>query len=243
VTTAWYIIPSPRICVRWFNVLHWPYTLWHLSYVAIGAGLAPVLSWPLLGWTLLAFFLGMGIAAHCYDLLKGDPLRLSLPKTHLFLVGYAALLAAMAIGVWQVTGGNVPIWLVIAIPVGFVLAMGYGLEWPILHGDWQFAAWWAVFPFLVGHFAQGLAFNPAIMPMGMFLFLTALVQRVLSTRARYLRRNVEGDLAIMTSFSDCLMVDGQAAGKSWVLKPLDRALTWLSGAMVLLALATLSSHL
>src|SRR5262249_12253019 len=27
-----------------------PYTLWHLSYVALGAGLAPQMKWGLLGW-------------------------------------------------------------------------------------------------------------------------------------------------------------------------------------------------
>jgi len=35
--TAWYIIPSGRLLPRWFNTLHWPYTLWHLSYPAMGA--------------------------------------------------------------------------------------------------------------------------------------------------------------------------------------------------------------
>lgn len=230
-TTAWYIIPSQSLWARWFNILHWPYTLWHLSYVALGAGLAAELSWPLLGWTLLAFFLGMGVAAHCYDLLKGDPLRLSLPKTHLFFVGYGALLAAMAIGLWQVTAGNVPIWLVIAIPVGFVLAMGYGLEWPGLHGDWQFAAWWAVFPLLVGYFAQGIAFHPALIPALGFGFTSAYAQRVLSSRARYLRRKV----GHVKTFLE--MDDGQVAqaGKDWELEPLDGALAFLSVAMVALA--------
>ena len=70
-TTAWYILDSQRWWARWLNVLHLPYTGWHLSYVVIGASLADTISWTLLGWTLLAFFLGMGIASHCFDLLQG----------------------------------------------------------------------------------------------------------------------------------------------------------------------------
>ena len=61
-TAAWYVVPSKRPWARWFNTLHWPYTLWHLSYVAIGAALADQVNWALLGWTMVAFFLGMGVA-------------------------------------------------------------------------------------------------------------------------------------------------------------------------------------
>ena len=47
----------------WLSVLHLPYTAWHLSYVLIGAGLAPRLHVPA-GPTLLAFGLAVGLAAH-----------------------------------------------------------------------------------------------------------------------------------------------------------------------------------
>ena len=44
------------------TLLHPPYTLWHLSYVAIGAAIAPTFDAALLGWTLLAFF----VAIFCF---------------------------------------------------------------------------------------------------------------------------------------------------------------------------------
>jgi len=49
------------------TLLHPPYTLWHLSYVAVGAGLAPRLDWAVLGLTLAAFLLALGIGAHALD--------------------------------------------------------------------------------------------------------------------------------------------------------------------------------
>ena len=57
------------------TLLHPPYTLWHLSYVAVGAALAPHMDWTLLGWTTLAFALAMGVGAHALDELRDRPLQ------------------------------------------------------------------------------------------------------------------------------------------------------------------------
>src|SRR5687767_15064682 len=52
----------------WWTLLHPPYTLWHLSYVALGAATTVhELDRYRLGMSLLGFFLGMGLAAHALD--------------------------------------------------------------------------------------------------------------------------------------------------------------------------------
>ena len=56
------------------TILHPPYTLWHLSYVAIGSAAAPQVHWSRLGWALLAFFCAVGLGAHALDELNGRPL-------------------------------------------------------------------------------------------------------------------------------------------------------------------------
>lgn len=237
---AWYVVQSSHPAARWLNVLHWPYSAWHLSYAIIGACLAREVSWHLLGWTVLAFFLGMGLAAHCFDLLRGDPLRLALPRRLLMVVGAAALAGAAGIGLWQWAAGHVPFWLWVALPVGVLLAAGYGLEWPGLHGDWQFAAWWAGFPLLVGYFAQGVAFHPALLAALAFSLATATAQRVLSTRARYLRRKV---VAVFGTFAfpdpdepEFHVVESEPQNLTeFMLQPLDAGLKWLTLAMVTLA--------
>src|SRR6201986_5599279 len=56
------------------TILHPPYTAWHLSYVAIGAALAPSFALWRLGAALAAFFLALGIACHALDEMAGRPL-------------------------------------------------------------------------------------------------------------------------------------------------------------------------
>src|SRR5581483_1644547 len=81
------------------TLLHPPYTLWHLSYVAVGAALAPRFHLDRLVWALASFFLAMGVAAHALDELHGRPLRTAIPKSVLVSLAVAALAGATAIGV------------------------------------------------------------------------------------------------------------------------------------------------
>ena len=62
------------------TLLHPPYTLWHLSYVAVGAALAPVFHLDRMLWAMAAFFLAMGVAAHALDELRGRPLKTEIPS-------------------------------------------------------------------------------------------------------------------------------------------------------------------
>src|SRR4029453_7719657 len=76
------------------TLLHPPYTAWHLSYVVLGAALAPQWRPGILGLALLAFFLGMGIGAHALDELKSRPLQTRIGRTTLLVLGFGSLLAA-----------------------------------------------------------------------------------------------------------------------------------------------------
>src|SRR5436190_1895702 len=82
----------------WWTLLHPPYTLWHLSYVALGAGLAPTLDLAALGWSLLAFFLAVGVAAHALDELNGRPLGTKLSTAALWAAAALALTGALTLG-------------------------------------------------------------------------------------------------------------------------------------------------
>src|SRR6476661_2799944 len=135
-------------------VLHPPYTAWHLSYVVIGASIAPAVDVVRLSATLVAFFLAVGISAHALDELKGRPLGTELPRAVLAGAAAAALIGAVAVGVAGVT--EVGPWLLPFIAVGILFVFAYNLELlgGRLHGDFWFAMSWGAFPVLTAYFAQ-----------------------------------------------------------------------------------------
>ena len=64
---AFYALAGAKGWQDYLNLLHAPYTLWHLSYVVLGAAISPTVHLDRLLGTLLAFFLAVGIAAHALD--------------------------------------------------------------------------------------------------------------------------------------------------------------------------------
>src|SRR5207244_952685 len=82
------------------TVLHLPYTAWNLSYVALGAALAPRFHTDRMLWTMAAFALALGVAAHALDEHHGRPLRTQIPGVVLVGLGIASLAGACAIGAW-----------------------------------------------------------------------------------------------------------------------------------------------
>ncbi|MGH9090409.1 MAG: hypothetical protein ACRDZR_03360, partial [Acidimicrobiales bacterium] len=79
VHRAAFYAAGPGAWREWWTLLHPPYTAWHLSYVVIGACLAPVVNATVLVATVLAFFLAVGVAAHALDELHGRPLGTGIP--------------------------------------------------------------------------------------------------------------------------------------------------------------------
>jgi len=126
---AFYAAPSAvtrRSMRDWWIVLHPPYTLWHLSYVVIGACLAPHVDGERMAATLVAFFLAVGVGAHALDELHGRPLRTSIPGWALTVAAVASLASAVGLGLVGVA--RVGPGLAVFIVVGVVLALGYNLE-------------------------------------------------------------------------------------------------------------------
>ena len=77
------------------TILHPPYTLWHLSYVALGAAAAPVIHADRLAAALLAFFLAVGVSAHALDELRGRPLNTKLSRGTLIALAIFGLAGAI----------------------------------------------------------------------------------------------------------------------------------------------------
>jgi hypothetical protein len=222
-----YYAAEPGRWRDWWTLLHPPYTAWHLSYVVIGAALAPrVLASNLIA-TVLAFFLAVGLAAHALDELRGRPLRTAIPSAALVAVVAAGLLGALVLRVG---------WTLIPFMVaGPVLVIAYNAELfgGLMHTDLGFALAWGSFPVLTAYVAQTgtLALAPVLAAAGAFALSAA--QRQLSTPARNIRRRaqrVEGSITYSDGRTELLTADV-------VLEPLERALRAASWAIILLAAA------
>jgi hypothetical protein len=214
-------------------LLHPPYTLWHLSYVAIGASIASRFDGGRLLATLVAFFLAVGVCAHALDELHGRPLSTAIPGWLLGSAAAASLVGAVALGV--VGLGRIGLGLGVFIAVGVVLTISYNLELfgGRLHNDITFAAAWGAFPVLTGYYAQTATLRfPALAAAAAAYWLSA-AQRSLSTPARTLRRRVVAVDGTITCS------DGRTASlsASEMLAPLEKALKTAACGVVALAVA------
>ena len=221
------------------NLLHVPYTLWHLAYVVLGATISPSFHLDRLVGTLLAFFLAVGIASHSLDELNDRPLSTKIPPVVLVSLAIVSMAGAVALGV--VAGILESRWIFAFVAFGGFIVVFYNLGlWDNrFHTDFWFAFSWGAFPVLTSYWvnASRLDFAAVLLAMGCF-FLT-LAQRTLSTPVRTIRRKslkVEGYVELADG--ERLNLDGD----SIILVP-ERALVWLGAAMVVLAAALLTFRL
>ncbi|MGO9080548.1 MAG: hypothetical protein ACLQDY_16140 [Streptosporangiaceae bacterium] len=217
----------------WWTLLHPPYTAWHLSYVVLGAALAPHLTLSTLLYTLGAFFLAVGVAAHALDELHGRPLRTQIPAPALVTATVLSLCGALGFGVY---GFILVGWPLIPFMIaGPLLVVAYNAELfgGIVHTDLGFGLAWGGFPVLTGYLAQAgrLAVAPVLAAVAAVTL--SLAQRSLSTPARALRRRA------VTVTGRVTMADGQVTelDQARLLAPLEQALRTLSWSVMLLAAA------
>jgi hypothetical protein len=172
------------------TVLHLPYTLWNLSYVALGAALAPRFDTGRMLWTMAAFALGLGVAAHVLDELNGRPLGTRIGSGVLVALGIGALAGACAIGIWAASAWG---WGLLAfVAVGAFVVPAYNLEWfgGRLHNAWGLALAWAAFPVLTAYYAQAQTLRVDAVLAAAYASGLILVQRALSTPVRRARREL-----------------------------------------------------
>lgn len=217
------------------TLLHPPYTLWHLSYVVLGAALAPTLHYDRLGATLLAFFLAVGIAAHALDELNGRPLRTRIPSSVLVLLAAVSLAGAVGLGILGAV--VVSPWLLGFVVFGAFIVLAYNLE-PFggrFHSDVWFALAWGAFPLFTAYWATGERLEPAAAVGALAAFSLSLAQRALSSRVRKIRRRartVQGEITYANG-------ETERIDRRWAVAADEQALTLIATAVVGLSVAAL----
>ncbi|MGI8572884.1 MAG: hypothetical protein ACR2L9_09730 [Solirubrobacteraceae bacterium] len=218
------------------TLLHPPYTAWHLSYVAIGAAVAPVVHLDRLGAALGAFALAVGISAHALDELNGRPLNTALGRRTLIALATIGLAGAVAIGIagmFIVSPLLAPLVL-----IGALMVVAYNLELAggRVHNDAWFAIAWGAFPAFTGYFVNSLQIRPAGLLVAGACCLLSVAQRRLSTPARELRRRT------ISLTGEQRLKDGRVIEltSTRLADPLEGALSVMSVALVLLAAGLLA---
>lgn len=221
------------------TVLHVPYTLWHLSYVAIGAATAPVFHPDRMLWTLASFFLAVGIAAHALDELKGRPLRTRIPGPVLWLMALVSAAVAVAIGAVGAITVMPSLWAFVVFGSFILVAYNLELLGGAFHTDFWFAFAWGAFPFLTAYWTGSESFSPGAGALAAVCFGLSLTQRKLSTQARLLRRRA-AQVCGTIEYSDGA---SQRLDVAYLLAVPERALRVLSVTVPLLALGLVALRL
>jgi hypothetical protein len=221
------------------TLLHPPYTAWHLSYVAIGAAVAPTLHPDRLWWALGAFFLGVGVCAHALDELHGRPLQTRIPRRGLTALAVGALAGAVAIGILGAVTVSPSLLPFVAVGAFVVVAYNSELAHGAFHSDTWFAFAWGAFPALTSYWANALEMRLQGLLAAAACFALSVAQRRLSTPVRELRRRTASVRGEQT------LVDGRTIqlDAAKLAAPLDAALGACALGVVLLAVALLAARL
>jgi hypothetical protein len=222
------------------TLLHPPYTAWHLSYVVIGACLAPHLYEGRLAAALVAFFLALGISAHALDELQGRPLQTKIPEG--VLVGLTVVPLAIAVGIGIAGALAFNGWLLVFVVTGLVVVPVYNLELfgGLIHNNAGFALAWGAFPLLTGYFACAGTISWTALLAAAYAALTSYVQRVLSTPVRHVRRRVAavgGTIELRDGGREPVTRETLAAAPERALQALAAANVALAAALLVLRLA------
>ena len=238
-TPAFYALGASGAWKDYVNLLHIPYTLWHLSYVVLGAALASTVHVDRLIGTVVAFFLAMGIGAHALDELNGRPLGTRIPRAVLIAMAVVSLTGALVMG--TVAGLIATLWLFPFMAFGAFIAVAYnlGLWHDRFHSDYWFAFAWGAFPALTSYWIQSVNLTATVILLALACFTFSLAQRALSTQVRTIRRrtlNVAGTME---------MTDGSIVtlDSSSMILAAERALVLLSVTVVVLAASLLAYRL
>ena len=221
------------------TLLHPPYTLWHLSYVVIGASLAPELPLDRLLWGLAAFALALGVGAHALDELNGRPLRTAIPDRVLVSIAVVSVGAATAIGVAASAAWT--LWLLPFVAFGAFIVVAYSVELfgGRFHSDAWFALAWGSFPVLTAYVGAAETIRLPALLAAVFAAYLSLAQRRLSTLVRSVRRRAEsvtGSVTYQDGVAESISAETLTRAPEAALRALTVAVVALAAALLVLRL-------
>ncbi len=157
-TSEWFVPSRGPVKLRSFlGLLFLPYTGMVLSFLVLGAILAPRLYWDRLVALEIVYFLALGIGAHALDAVGSGgarPWGSALRRGQLWALAIGSLAAAYALAAYYMVR-YVPLLWPMAVLEGFFV-FAYNMEWfhGRFHSDGWFAFSWGFLPVLAGYIMQ-----------------------------------------------------------------------------------------
>lgn len=188
---TWYQSEGSKLAEVW-TILHLPYTLMNLSFLAIGFGLGGVQRWDVFFGIMIAYFLGLGLAAHSFDQLPGmgsNYIKHLTPK-ELWLIGLSSLCLALVVGIYWML--ELKAWhLLWMIPLQTFFVWAYPnskFMGGFFHGDGSFAVSFGYIPVMVGYYMNTLSFDANFIPWAVVALIISLIEITLSRYVRTVRK-------------------------------------------------------
>ena len=221
------------------TLLHPPYTLWHLSYVAAGAGLSTTFSWGRCVLALAAFALAMGVGAHALDEVHGRPLQTRIPDATLWALAVVSIAGGTALGVYACISYTP--WLAPFVAFGAFIVVAYNLELfgGRLHSTLWFALAWGGLPALSAYVVEAETIRGEAIAVATYATLLSYAQRVLSTPVRDTRRRVVAVCGTIERSEG----ESSPVTRETLMGTQETALRILAAAAVALGVALLLFHL
>ncbi len=226
---TWYQATGSKWAELW-TILHLPYTLMSLSFLAIGFGLGGVTRWDAVVGITIAYFLGLGLAAHSFDQIPGRGsiyVKQLTPRT-LTILGVSALVGGILLGVyWMIMLGAWHLLWMIPLQSFFTYAYPNGRFLNgFFHNDFWFSISFGFIPVLVGSYVNTLTIGYSFIPWAFLATLISAIEITLSRHSRLIRKQSQEDPTL----------------KIFAQKP-ERALQLLCLTSYLLAILALSGFL
>lgn len=190
---TWYQKKGSKKAELW-TILHIYYTLMCISFLTVGFAIQKPVNYEVMGATALAYFLGLGIAAHCLDQLPGMGSRYVryLSVRELLALSILSLTGAIGIGIYYML--KLQAWhLLWLIPLQTFFAITYPaakLFRGFFHNDFWFSVSFGAIPVLIGYYMNNLSFSLIILPFALLCALISAIEITLSRHARKLRREL-----------------------------------------------------
>jgi len=190
---TWYHREGSKKAELW-TILHLPYTFMAISFLITGFAIKKPINYEVMVAVVAAYFLGLGVAAHCLDQLPGmgsHYIRYLTEKELLFLAS-VSLVAAIVIGIHYML--KLHAWhLLWLIPLQTFFAITYPvakLFRGFFHNDFWFSVSFGAIPVLIGYYMNNLSFSLIILPFALLCALISAIEITLSRHARRLRKDL-----------------------------------------------------